>query len=222
MNEILSKKQLIKELVLERKYESLVKLAEKKHSQTLKYIQMNLFEDINSPLRWHAIEALGRLARELAPKELEIYRNLLRRFLWAMNDESGNVPWSSPEAMGSIIVNQPFLLGEYTPMLITNALDNPMCHRGMLWAAWQIAKTRNSLVLPFVKEIAPFIKSTDPDLRGYCALALGELGYHEVLPQLVSLQEDESPVLIFRKGKLIMETVGSLALEAINQLEKAS
>ena len=128
----MNKKQLIKELLVEEKYGQILKLAAKRHSQTLKYIQMHLFEELNNPLRWFAIEALGKMAKEYASKELEAYRNLLRRFLWAMNDESGNVPWSSPEAMASIIANQPYLLGEYTPMLITNALDNPMCHRGML------------------------------------------------------------------------------------------
>ena len=170
----MDKKQLIKELLVEEKYEQLLKLANKRHSSTLKYIQMHLFEGINEPLRWYAIEALGRMSKEFASKDLEVYRNLLRRFLWAMNDESGNVPWSSPEAMGSIIANQPYLLGEFTPMLITNALDNPMCYRGMLWAVGRIGRVRQSLILPFVKELLPFLSSDDPDLRGYAVWALAK------------------------------------------------
>jgi len=216
------KKQLIKELVSQEKYAQLVKLAEKKHSRTLKYIQMHLFADINEPLRWYAIEAIGRLARELAPKKTEVYRNLIRRFLWAMNDESGNVPWSSPEGIGSIVANQPFLFGDYTPMLITNALDNPMCHRGLLWAAGRIGRVRSSLVFPFIQDILPFLYSDEPDLRGYAAWALGELGYQEILPELIRLTTDQSPVYIFKEAKFMAESVGTLAKEAVSKLEKVS
>ncbi|MGI6224864.1 MAG: DVU0298 family protein [Peptococcales bacterium] len=215
-------KILTKELLNEEKYEQLLKLARKKHNKTLKYIQMNLFEDINSPLRWYAIEAIGRLAREMAPKEPEVYRNLIRRFLWAMNDESGNVPWSSPEGIASIIANQPFLFADFTPMLITNALDNPMCHRGMLWAAGRIGGIKSALVEPFINEIHPFISSSTPDLRGFAAWALGEIGYREILSELQLLNDDNRSVLIFKGGKLSQETVGTLAQEAINKLQKVS
>jgi len=218
----MDKKQLVRELVAEQKYEQLLKLARKKHNQTLKYIQMNLFEDINKPLRWYAIEAIGRFTREFASKEPEIYRNLIRRFLWAMNDESGNVPWSSPEGIGSIIVNQPFLFGDYTPMLITNALDNPMCHRGVLWAVGRIGKIKKSLVLPFIEKITPLLFAADSDLRGYAAWAFGEINYHQVLPELIILQNDTSPVYLFRDGELSLENVGVLAKEAVEKLTKAS
>ena len=81
--------------------------------------------------------------------ELEAHRNLFVDFV-AMNDESGNVPWSSPEAMASIIANQPYLLGEYTPMLITNALDNP-CVTGDALGSGKIGRVRNTLVYPLLK-----------------------------------------------------------------------
>ncbi|NLT96001.1 MAG: hypothetical protein GXW85_10845 [Clostridia bacterium] len=215
-------KKLVTELLAEEKYEQIIKLAGKKHSQTLKYIQMHLFEDINKPIRWYAIEALGRLAKEFASKEPEAYRNLLRRFLWAMNDESGNVPWSSPEAMASVIANQPFLLGDFTPFLITNALDNPMCHRGMLWAAGRIGRVRNILVLPFVKEITAFLSSDNADLRGYAVWALGEIGYQDGLPQLKKIQNDKNKICIFKDGKLVTVEVGTLSQEAVSKLEKVS
>lgn len=213
-------KILITELLAEERYDQLLKLARKRHKQTLKYIQMNLFEDINGSLRWYAIEAIGRLARELAPGESEIYKNLIRRFLWAMNDESGNVPWSSPEGIASIIASQPFLFADYTPMLFTNALDNPMCYRGMLWAGGRIGRIRKSLVLPFIDEIWPFISATDSDLRGYAAWALGEIGYEEKLPELESLQNDKSLIHIFKDGGLYLESVGSIAKKAVSKVRE--
>lgn len=218
----MNKKQLIKELLVREKYGPILELAAKRHSQILKYIQMHLFEDINNPLRWSAIEALGRMAKEYASKDFEAYRNLLRRFLWAMNDESGNVPWSSPEAMASIIANQPYLLGEFTPMLITNALDNPMCHRGMLWAVGTIGRVRNTLVLPFIEEIVPFVTSEDVDLRGYAVWALGEVGYGEILPELKKLLNDKSKITIYLGGQLKTVSIASLAEEAIGKLAKVS
>lgn len=218
----MTKKELIKELIVEQKYEQLTKLAIKNHSQTLKFIQMHLYGDLNKPLRWYAIEALGKLARDLAPQEPEVYKNLIRRFLWAMNDESGNVPWSSPEGIGSIIANQPFLFGEYTPMLVTNALDNPMCHRGMLWAVGRVGKVKASLVLPFIKEILPFLDESDPNLSGYAAWALGELKSREAVTKLKNLQNNNSLINIFIDGKLVTESVGSLAQRAIGKIEMVS
>jgi len=217
----MNKKLLVKELLLEQKYAELKKLAAENHAQTLRYIQMYLFEDINSPLRWEAIEALGYLAKEYGVKEELAYRNVIRRFLWAMNDESGNVPWSSPEAMGSIIANQPELFGEYTPMLITNALDNPMCHRGMLWAVGRIGKVNNTLVMPFIEKITPFLSAADADLRGYTLWALGEIGYREILPRLANVQGDQEKIYLYREGRLDWVGLDELAKEARAKLEKA-
>jgi len=219
----MNKKEVVKELLAKQKYKELVKLATKRHSQTLKYIQMHLFGDYDQPLRWYAIEALGKLAKELAAQEPEVYRNLIRRFLWAMNDESGNVPWSSPEAIGSIIVNQPFLYGDLTPMLITNAFDNPMCHRGMLWAIGRIGKIKPSLILPFVPKIIPFLKHEDTELVGYAAWALGEIGYQEAKVGLENLiDKDEWMLTIFQNGRLVKESVGSMARKALEKIEMAS
>ncbi|MFZ5942721.1 MAG: DVU0298 family protein [Bacillota bacterium] len=218
----MTNKQLIKELLEEQKYGQLVKIAGKKHSQTLKYIQMNLFGDINESLRWSALEAIGRLTREYAPKETEVYKNLIRRFLWAMNDESGNVPWSSPEGIGIIIANQPFLFGEYTPMLITNAMDNPMCHRGMLWAAGKIGSIRPSLVVPFMGYILPFLEEEDIELRAYAAWALGEISCKDALPRLKNLDNLEGKVNIYREGKLSEVSIASLINESIGKIELAS
>lgn len=218
----MTKKQLIKELLLEKKYGQIVKMAEKNHSQTLKYIQMHLFGDVDGLLRWHALEAIGRLAAQLAPKEQEIYKNLIRRFIWAMNDESGNVPWSSPEGIGVIIANQPLLFQDYTPILITNALDNPMCHRGMLWAIGEIGRAKAELVLPFINDILPFLQSNSLELVGYAVWALGEINYQGALPQLKVLQNEQKEITLYQEGVLRKVKVGILAQEAIAKIEQAS
>ncbi|MFZ7102350.1 MAG: DVU0298 family protein [Peptococcaceae bacterium] len=218
----MSNKQLIKELIIAQKYEQLVKMAKKNHNRTLKYIQMNLFADINEPLRWRALEAIGRLAGELAPQETEVYKNLIRRFLWAMNDESGNVPWSSPEGIGIIIANQPFLFKEYTPMLFTNAFENPMCHRGMLWSAGKIGRVKAEPVLPFINHVLQFLTNGSPDLAGYAAWAVGEMNYREALPQIKLLRDRKEKIIIYKEGNLIEQTVGLLAQEAAGKLELVS
>ena len=212
-------REIVYDLLKEQKYEQLLKVAKKYHTKTLKYIQMHLYEDVDKPLRWHAIEALGYLALHLAPKEPEKYKNLIRRFLWAMNDESGNVPWSSPEAIGSIIARQPFLFGEYTPMVITNGLDNPMCHRGVLWAFGKIGRVSPQLVEPFSSKLLPFLEAEDPNLCGYGAWAFGELKDHSTLPKLKELLHNQKPVIFFTQGNLTTTTVSQLAQGAVERLE---
>lgn len=67
--------------------------------------------------KWRAIRALGALAR--APGVLSDARvhDLLQRFLWALNDESGAVPYGVPEAMGEILAARPERRASIVPIL---------------------------------------------------------------------------------------------------------
>jgi len=39
----------------------------------------------------------------LTEKEMESARVIMRRLMWSLNDESGDIGWGAPEAMAEII-----------------------------------------------------------------------------------------------------------------------
>ena len=52
-------------------------------------------------VRWRAVTALGLVAAAMAEADMESARIVMRRFLWHMNEESGNLGWGIPESMGN-------------------------------------------------------------------------------------------------------------------------
>ena len=46
---------------------------------------------------------MGVVVAGLAEHDMESARVVMRRLMWNLNDESGGIGWSSPEAMGEIM-----------------------------------------------------------------------------------------------------------------------
>ena len=67
--------------------------------------------------KWRAVRALGVLAREPGLLTDARVHDLLQRFLWALNDESGAVPYGVPEAMGEILAARPEHRAAMLPIL---------------------------------------------------------------------------------------------------------
>jgi hypothetical protein len=57
----------------------------------------------DSNVRWHAVSALGVVMALLAKEDMEAARNIMRRLMWSLNDESGSIGWGVPEAMAEIM-----------------------------------------------------------------------------------------------------------------------
>jgi hypothetical protein len=89
------------------------------------------------------LRALGGLLREpdLYPREAVL--ELLRRFLWSLNDESGAVPWGVPEAMGEVLAARPEFRADFLPILCgmlteEEALQTGAIERGVFRALARI------------------------------------------------------------------------------------
>ena len=133
-------------------------------------------------LRWRAIRALGMLVAELAQKDAESARIVMRRLIWSLNDESGGIGWGAPEAMGEIMARSEKLAREYAPILISyiradgNPLENEPLERGALWGIGRLAQVRPELVRPWEDDVALHLASADAAKRGLAASCLGSLG----------------------------------------------
>lgn len=67
--------------------------------------------------KWRAVRMFGVLARQRALFTDGRLADLLARFLWALNDESGTVPFGVPEAIGEIVAARPEHGARIVPIL---------------------------------------------------------------------------------------------------------
>lgn len=195
-------KKLITGYINEQNYEAIVEAGRENNARALRYVQMNIWGDYRNAQRWHAISALGALAEEYAYDNEEIYRNVIRRAVWAMADESGNVPWAAPEMMSAVIKACPQHYKEFVKIMITNGLDSPMCHYGVLWSVGYLGSEYLSEIEPFMPKLMKFLDNENSELRGMAVWALKQLQYEPAFAKINSMADDDAEFWIYENGVL--------------------
>lgn len=195
-------KKKITEYIEQQNYDAIVELGRENNARTLRYVQMNIWGDYRQLQRWHAITALGRLAEAFAAQQDEAYRNVIRRAIWAMADESGNVPWAAPEMMTVVIKARPQQYREFVKIMITNGLDSPMCRLGVLWSIGYLGPDYRADVEPYMKKIMKLLNNKDKEVRGMTAWALKRIQYEPAYEKIESLAGDDTILWIYEDGEL--------------------
>nr|WP_315990079.1 DVU0298 family protein [Desulforamulus aquiferis] len=148
----------------------------------------------------------------------EAVRELIRRLLWSMNDESGSAGWSAPEAIGEIIYHHPKAFGEFVPVVV-NASGEDIFHRGILWTLGRIGQADPLLVIGYIPLLTNFLANPRPEVRGYAAWALGEIGVKAALPTVQGLIDDKEKLEVYQNRELFIKSVDELAKEAIAKIK---
>ncbi len=175
-------------------------------------------------IRWRAISAMGGVVTHQAATDMASARNIMRRLMWNLNDESGGIGWGSPEAMGEIMASCPALAQEYAFMLISyvhplgNFLEHELLQQGSLWGFGRLSHARPNLLQDAAKLLIPFMKAQDAPRRGLAAWAAGPLSSLETKPLLEVLSRDMSEITIYLNHQLVKKTVSLLAIEALAYL----
>ena len=198
------------EYINEQNYEAIVEAGRENNARALRYVQMNIWGDYRNVQRWHAISALEALAEAYAADNEEIYRNVIRRAVWAMADESGNVPWAAPEMMTAVIKACPQHYREFVKIMITNGLDSPMCHLGVLWSVGHLGSDYLNEIEPFMNRIMKFLDHKDGELRGTAVWALKQLQYDPAFAKINSMADDTAEVWIYEDGTLQQKTISQI------------
>lgn len=206
-------KKLITEYLVQQNYEAIVALGYENEAKVLRYVQMHIWGDYRQALRWHALSALGALAKEFASQHEEVYRNVIRRAVWAMADESGNVPWAAPEMMAVVIKACPEQYQEFIKIMITNGLDSPMCHYGVLWAVGYLGEAYATEIAPFMEKLIKFLDAEDDDLRGVAVWALKRLHYTAAFDKINAMAEDAAMAWIYENDRLQQKEIGQMINE---------
>jgi hypothetical protein len=176
-------------------------------------------------LKWGAVQALGVLVARLADDDLEAARNVLRRLIWNLNDESGGIGWGSAEAMGEILANHAVLRGEYLQILLSytredgNLLEHEGLLSGALWGLSRVARTTPEALLGTAGALAVHLRSGNAMVRAVAVRLLGLLGDAGVREQLTPLENDPAEVDLFESGGLMAVQVRDLATEALAGLK---
>jgi HEAT repeat protein len=179
-------------------------------------------------VRWHAITALGPIVADLAERDLEAARVVMRRFMWSLNDESGGIGWGAPEAMGEVMACHEGLAREYAHILVAYMredgffLELEMLQRGLMWGLGRLAQARPSLLREknAAVYLLPYIDSSDAAVRGLAAWALGLLQTEDAIPGLEQLLSDPGELRHYINRAFVNETAGSLAQKALANIKK--
>jgi hypothetical protein len=131
--------------------------------------------DSDELIRWRAIAAVGRVAGLLARQDLERVRDIIRRLLWLMNDESGGLAWHGPEMIGEILVNVPALIPEFKTILPSYLREEPF-ERGTRFAMYRVAQVEPGAFGERAPELRDSLDDPDPLIKAYGILALHATG----------------------------------------------
>jgi HEAT repeat protein len=191
-------------------------------SQVLSHLLSFLCSE-DEEMKWRAVTATGILVADLAQRDLERARNILRRMIWLLNDESGGIGWGVPEAMGEILGRNETLTREFAPILVSyiqpggNFLEFELLQRGALWAIGRLAEANPQLLhaLHAGEYLGPYLASSDPSVRGHALWALGRMGIQGSLPKAESLLRDETEIAIYQGQGFRSVRIRDLAKEAL-------
>ncbi len=183
--------------------------------------------------------ALGRSLSKLATTEKEAARNIMRRLMWHMNEESGNIGWGIPEAFAEVLVHSTPLAKEFHPILLSYIMDtgrdDNYCDHALLrvschWAVGRLGAVRPELCQRAVPWLVRALQDTHLPCRGMAAWALGQcvIARKDIVPafdahaavRVVALDEAGSEVFcsVFEKMRLQEKSVMCLAKETLSLL----
>ncbi|MCB2229444.1 hypothetical protein KQH82_01925 [bacterium] len=209
------RKSRVKSILLKRDTAALMEWAdeEKTAFRTLQ----SLLWDSDLLIVWRTIEAIGEVARTRTGRHLEEVREAIRKLLWCMNDESGNLCWFAGEAIAEILTHMPAIRKEYL-LVWLGFLDEEPFEAGVRWGMVRLARdgSLSDDELQMLKDKRhALVISLDADktaIRAMSVLALTAIG--EEIPSVArkTLSEDTEKLNVYdtSTGELRLAEVRSL------------
>lgn len=158
----------------------LVEAARRRPSNVLSFLTRRL-PSADPEEKWRAVRTLGALVGnpQLVPHDKAV--ELMRRFVWSLNDESGAVPLGVPEAMGELIAVRAELQEKFLPILCSLLTSEEMSQtgpieRGAVWALGRVGPAVASSAPEAVFAVEIIAKEhADPETRDIAQRALAAI-----------------------------------------------
>lgn len=177
-------------------------------------------------VRWHAVTAMGALVMELASRDMESARVVMRTLMWNLTEECGGIAWGVPESMAEIMARHETLAREYVQILVSymredgNFLEYEPLQRGLIWGIGRLAQVERELLVAHHagRYLLPYLESDDAAVRGLAARASGLLRTSEAGTKLEALVEDHEELRLYLDRELVTSSVGGLAAQALSEI----
>jgi hypothetical protein len=180
--------------------------------RTLRFLQRLLYTPIEEERFRHAW-VIGRVCGTLASRQPGPVADLMHR-LFEVSTDSASTSWGMIEAIGAIIANRSDIFGAFTRHLL-NFLGDPQVRFGVLWGLAEIARTRPDLIraTPFYT-LFKLLEFPDPRTRAMTLVLLGRIKATEAAFQILALEQDHTPCMIYDRDQPVRTTIADLAKEA--------
>ena len=148
-------------------------------AKTIRFLSSRL-SAADAGTKWKAVRGLGIVVGERGAVSTDRARELLRRFLWSLNDESGTVPYGMPEAIGEVLAVRTELQPEFLPILCSLAyhperVQTGSIELGIFWALGRIGQAVAVCSPEAVKIVAQAAgQHPDAECRRVAAWALSQ------------------------------------------------
>jgi HEAT repeat protein len=127
---------------------------------------VRLAYDKETLVGWRAIKAIGFAARALVAIDYPFLREMIRKQLWSLSDESGGIGWSAPEIIGEIVSADARRFLDIIPIVAElYDIEEKVFRPGILYALQRIAESDSELILPQKALIIRAISDEDPLVR---------------------------------------------------------
>jgi HEAT repeat protein len=210
-----TKRQQLAKLLLNEDFPAVAELAASTAGVVTTLMQM-LF-DPDSLLHWRATEAIGYLAK-IQPRKI---KEIIPRLLWSLNEDSASFGWGAAAALGEIGRNNYEIVQDITLMLF-NYLEEEFTREGMLWGLGRLGQAHPQVVQEAAPAIQACLADPNPQARAYAAWALGIIEAQSAVADLRRLLDDPAPIKLYDAGTIRETTVGLVAREALQHLEKSA
>lgn len=144
-------------------------------------------------VKWRAVTVLGQTIARMAAADMNQARVVMRRLIWNMSEESGNLGWGAPESMGEIMAVHKTLAGEFGRVLVSYIIetgrdDNFIDHLPLrIGAYWGVGRMAQEHPWQCLSAVAPCLRglghpegfeneTSSATVRGLCAWTLGSIG----------------------------------------------
>ena len=181
------------------------------------------FHNMDDLIKFRSIHAMGHLAERIEQKSPEKVRDILRRIMWNLNDESGGIGWGSAEAMGEILHHSPKMSQEFKSILFSyltpggTFIEHELLQRGVIWGIGTYLEAHpDELDINTEKLLMAHLNSPDAIKRAYAIRALTRIGRYDcnVVPETVLT--DQTQVAIFSDWQLVTCAISQMASSCVD------
>jgi hypothetical protein len=175
--------------------------------------------------KWRAVAALGVVfgAGGLDCNELE---RQVQRLLWAMNDESGAVPYGIPEALGELLALHPELKPRILPLLVSYLAEDELVQTGpilagAIWALGRVGIEEPEEGRRALPALRAALREGDAELCGAALWTLPRLGVAGfATAEIQACLQDRGSVCLLIDKRVRDLRISDLAQQALNGLER--